>query len=53
MKIFLLWKIGYRWFLVLGSVYFDGKIDEILVNIRIIINRELCCEGGKEGVEEK
>lgn len=53
MKIPPLWKTGHRWSLVLGSVHFDGKIDEILANIRIITNRELCCEGGKEGAEEK
>lgn len=28
-------------------------IDEMLVNIKVIMNRELCCEGSKVGAGEK
>lgn len=53
MKITPFCKTGRRWSLFSGSLHFDGRIDEILVNIQIIMNRELCWEGSKVGTEGK
>lgn len=53
MKIAPFCKTGWGWLLFSGSLHFDGRMDEILVTIKIIMNRELCWEGSKVGAEGK